>query len=78
MCHVHAGKHIQSQLKSSQSGKSGDDGSLSDRSVSKSQISDGSEDLTPERTVTEYQVDSDSGEALDADKIVAYSDLFSC
>ena len=69
---------MQSQLKSSLSGKSefkndDDDGSLSDMSV-KSQLSDVSslsEDLTPEHADTECRSDSPR---LDANKVVAYLD----
>ena len=64
---------MQSQLKSSLSGKSefkSDDGSLS----VKSQLSDISEDLTPEHADTERQSDSEAGEVVDADKVVAYLD----
>ena len=81
LCHVYvdAGKPMQSQLKSSLSGKSefkSDDGSLSDMSV-KSQLSDVSslsEDLTPEHADTECQSDSEASEVVDADKVVAYFD----
>ena len=73
---MHAGKPMQSQLKSSVSGKSeckSDDGSLSVKSQL-SDVSSLSEDLTPEHADTERQSDSEAGEVVDADKVVAYLD----